>query len=1129
MDERWNRINEVFSAWLDAEPQKQSAFLAEACGSDQELRNEVQALIDAHLESHRFIETSVVRDVALVMAEEEELVEIEPQIGPYKILKEIGRGGMGAVYLATRADQEYKKQVAVKLIKRGMDTEQVLHRFRNERQILANFDHPNIARLLDGGSTSNGLPYFVMEHVEGRPLDVYCDENNLSITKRLELFLQVCAAISYAHRNLVVHRDIKPGNILITSDGVPKLLDFGIAKILQPQSESLATSTGFMPMTPEYASPEQALGENVTTISDVYSLGILLYELLTGHLPYHVTAVPAMEVARIITQTAPRAPSTIVKTAHEDVTPDSVSKCREGTPDRLQRRLRGDLDNIVLMALRKEPNRRYQSVEQFSDDIRRHLDGRPVLARQDTLLYRGTKFILRNKVAAAFATLAILAIVIAGAMRWRTNQQAASFQEFGQEAARMEAIMRYAHLLPLHDTQSERKQVSDRLEQIQKRMQALGSVSYGPGYYSMGRGFVALHKYQDAYDHLNRAWQDHNYRVASVANALGLTLAMLYQEKLSEAEWFYDKEELIQQKKELEKKYRDPALQYIQSGASAAEDPEYIQALIAFLEKRYEEALKQTEIAEQKASWLYEAKILQGQIFKAMGDDQRLIGKTDVAANYYDKARAAFLEASRKGQSDSKVYEGLCGLQSSVLSMQLDEKGSSSETLVQEGVRHCETALQADSKNINANLHAAAIYTDFAYAQYLHGVDPAAATDKAADFARAILKFEPENGLAHQALGNAYKTLGGFVQDHGGNPTQPFDQARTHLEKAIVKMPRNAELLSNLGATYINQSRFKRDTGKDPSSFINKAIESLNQAISLSPANFRYRNNLGIAYSWKGMYEKESGKDPSASYKESILQCKKSVEINPAYVNAYIWAGLTSVRLAYHQMSNGENPIPAVDESIAMRKQALKLDPENAYAYMGLGSCFVLKARYLMRQKKDAAQELQFAREYYQKSISLNDKAVTNYSGLGDLETLSARNAITFKQSPESFLNAAEKILQAGIAIGTDSAECLRFLAVVHLVRAEYLFSLGKSGEPEIALGIKAVDRSLKINPKSADGFINRAELFLQRARMLSGTPRVNAAKEAIASFDQAFQLNPEFRKDYDESWTEANRLARIL
>jgi len=315
----------------------------------------------------------------------------EVRIGPYRVLKELGRGGMGRVYLATRADEQYQKGVAIKVIGADVDRDEVVSRFRRERQILASLDHPNISRFLDGGATPDGRPYFVMEYVDGRAIDQYCDRERLSIPERLKLFRQLCSAVEYAHRNLIVHRDIKPGNILVSTEGVPKLLDFGIAKLVNPRfSGNAGTMTGLV-MTPEYASPEQVRGEPVTTTSDVYSLGVLLYLLLTGHPPYRFKSRQTVDVLRAVCDDEPEKPSTAVgRTQHAGggPKPEDVSLAREENPQQLRRRLSGDLDTMLLKALRKEPSRRYPSVEAFSEDIRRYLEGLPIRARKATFSYR---------------------------------------------------------------------------------------------------------------------------------------------------------------------------------------------------------------------------------------------------------------------------------------------------------------------------------------------------------------------------------------------------------------------------------------------------------------------------------------------------------------------------------------------------------------------------------------------------------------------------------------------------------------------------------------------------------------------------------------------------------------------
>jgi serine/threonine-protein kinase len=426
--ERWLRIEELFEAAVELTPEQRSRYLSEACGNDVALRRQVESLIFSSDDSDKVFEQAIRNAVAHAPAMEASL--IGQHVGPYLIDGELGHGGMGTVYLARRDDEEYKKQVAIKLIRGGIATPDLLRRFRSERQILANLDHPNIARLLDGGTTESGTPYVVMDYVDGEPLDEYCDRSRLTTEARLALFRSVCAAIQYAHQNLVVHRDIKPGNILVTREGQPKLLDFGIAKLLaDDEIQSRAeTKPNIRLMTPEYASPEQVRGDQVTTASDVYSLGVLLYELLSGHRPYRFKSYTPLEVEQAVCSQEPERPSTAVGRDQEvatesgpvKVTAEIVSGKRGTTTDKLRRRLRGDLDNIVLMAMRKEPDRRYASAEQLSEDIRRHLEGLPVLARPSTLGYRTQKFLLRYRAATAAGVLVILVIAaLIGFYTWR--------------------------------------------------------------------------------------------------------------------------------------------------------------------------------------------------------------------------------------------------------------------------------------------------------------------------------------------------------------------------------------------------------------------------------------------------------------------------------------------------------------------------------------------------------------------------------------------------------------------------------------------------------------------------------------------------------------------------------------
>lgn len=400
--ERWQRLKGLFTGALALPPDERASFLAGACANEEALRIEAEALLASHEKAGGFIEPPAAE-------------RPRGRIGPYEIVRELGHGGMGTVVLAVRADDAYRREVAIKVIRRGMDTEDIVRRFRTERQILAGLADPNVAALLDGGTTADGLPYFVMEYVEGEPIDVFCDARRLGVTGRLELFRAVCSAVQYAHRNLVIHRDIKPGNILVTPAGVPKLLDFGLAKILDPSSQGAgATVTQLRILTPAFASPEQVLGGTITTATDVYSLGVLLYVLLSGCRPYGSETTSAEELARAVCETEPPRPSAVA--AREP----SSAAARGTSSERLRRSLAGDLDTIILKALRKEPERRYTSVEQLSEDLRRHLSGRPVSARSDSLWYRAGKFLGRHGLGTAAAA-AVAVLLLVGV--WEINRQ----------------------------------------------------------------------------------------------------------------------------------------------------------------------------------------------------------------------------------------------------------------------------------------------------------------------------------------------------------------------------------------------------------------------------------------------------------------------------------------------------------------------------------------------------------------------------------------------------------------------------------------------------------------------------------------------------------------------------------
>ena len=529
--ERRRQIEDLFEGALAVSTAAREAWLDEHCSADAELRGEVAALLAGHERTHGILDDGGVK---LDLAASFSGPLTDRRIGQYRVRREIGRGGMGVVYLAERDDGQFRQRVAVKVLRDSPDAEELHRRFLGERQILASLSHPNIAQLLDGGVTNGQVPYLVMEYVEGVPITTYCDQRRLSIDARLRLFRDVCTAVHHAHQNLVIHRDIKPGNILVTASGHVTLLDFGIAKLLNPTLGPFATPvtrTAFRPMTPEYASPEQVRGESITTASDVYSLGVVLYELLCGSRPHRATSGGFHELARLVAEQEPERPS--VRVAWQEtqdpvvpgtqrLEPEAVAAARGTTVDRLSRRLRGDLDAIVAMALRKEAARRYGSVDLFWQDLQRHLDGLPVLAHRGSRGYRARKFLARHRIQATAGAL-VAASLIGGTVIAVRQAVVAQDERDRAEQSRAQAENVTDFLVGLFDVMNTRRSrpeavsADDLVRRGAAQAELLGGspLTQARLLEAIGRVYASMGRYTDAHDALRRSL---SVRVAAIGH-----------------------------------------------------------------------------------------------------------------------------------------------------------------------------------------------------------------------------------------------------------------------------------------------------------------------------------------------------------------------------------------------------------------------------------------------------------------------------------------------------------------------------------------------------------------------------------------------------------------------------------
>lgn len=600
-NEQWKRVDEILDAVLECKQEDRSAYLDAACLGETTIREQVEMLMAA---CEQAADSSFLQPISngveggnmlRAMAADLPREQLSPgqRVGNYTIVRPIGRGGMGAVYLAERPFGQFNKPVALKVVKRGMDTDDIVNRFRFERQILARLEHANIARLLDGGVTDDGLPYFVMEYVSGEPIDRYCDERSLSIKERLKLFKTVCEAVQYAHRNLVVHRDLKPGNVLVTSEGEVKLLDFGIAKVLDPTARGDTmplTDARSRHMTPQYAAPEQVRGEPVTTATDVYALGVILYELISGRRPYRFDSRLLSEIEEKICQEVPGRPSTVATRNLTDapMKADEVSRRRSTQPDRLRKLLSGDLDAITLKALKKEPELRYASAGDMAMDINRYQILRPVHAQRDSMRYRISKFVRRYKFTVAAAAIAVMAMVggmITTTWWWQEasiNLKKANIEKEAQiattrymtstlggvdlkkteefELARRMMDQGVSNLYQLNDRPLIQAKVMNALGQVSRNFRLLGLAD------SLHRSALDIQKNQ-----LPRGHED------IIESYNGIGLAYLWNRDLAEAEKIFL--EAIDENPDLPDSYNNMGGRMLMEGRVADAVPYYLEVL----------------------------------------------------------------------------------------------------------------------------------------------------------------------------------------------------------------------------------------------------------------------------------------------------------------------------------------------------------------------------------------------------------------------------------------------------------------------------------------------------------------------------------------------------------------------
>lgn len=829
---KWQHIKEVLSATLDLPADKREEFLARE--RDDEVRAEVERLLAALDEAGDFIDQPLLIERGIAEDDAPDKL-VGSQIKDYLILERLGAGGMGTVYLAERVHSDFTQKVAIKVIKRGMDSEAILKRFATERQILSSLKHPNIAQLIDGGISSDGLSYFVMEYVDGKPLHEFCRTKNIPLEERLEIFRQICSAVDHAHKNLVIHRDLKPTNILVTEDKIPKLLDFGIAKLLaSDDSATTATVTMGKMFTPEYASPEQILGQTVSTSTDVYSLGIILYELLTETRPFDVKGKSYDEIVKCICETEPPKPSETRENIHE------TAQVEPKTVQIPKTKLRGDLDNIILKALRKEPAERYGSVQQFSEDISRFLSGLPVLARRQTLKYRFGKYVKRHRVRVLAAALVLFSLI--GGISISTWQTVVARREREKAEQRFNDVRQLANTI-LFDhyeriknlpgaTEAREKLVSDALGYLDKIAQ---DSSDNP---DLQRELVGAYKRLAEIQGGQGEGGNLGEKGKSRENYLK---ALEIQEMLAERN-----DPTIEDRRTLGSLYLSISELY----KNANEQPiqaEYVERGLNIFKAL--ENVNPNQV--QRASDLAKALWSWANIVRVKGDNKGAIEIYSQAAEIYESLGRGNENPDRHKRNAALTYKNISAI------YHVGKDFQKAAEFAQKALVYDKENADSDPNNVEAQMDLSFTHKSLARA-FDNLNEPEKSTteyQQAIEIQERILSFDPKNEFAAKSLFNSYSGFAEVNRDFGSlaQAEQYYEKSQKMLELYFAKedasfKPVIANHFWSYGNFYLKRAETIKNNSARKLSDLKRAQEKFTDAITIYQT-LQQQNSLDPAYS----------------------------------------------------------------------------------------------------------------------------------------------------------------------------------------------------------------------------------------------------------------------------------------
>ena len=1117
---RWDlleRLEPLLQNTSELSAEEREEFLRRACGDDPLLRAQAEKLLSVAEDPPSFFDhgAQAVAEQALEKLGE----KVEPpffhmpeRLGPYQVVGEIGAGGMSRVYLGERDDGELSLRVAIKVMYTGRARrDEYERRFRAERQILASFDHGNIARVFDGGVMENDRPYLVMEYISGLPLTTYCERHRLGLEQRLELIVQVCSAVQYAHQRLVVHRDLKPSNILVRGDGRVKLLDFGIAKLLdagapgfEPDAEMPMTRTGFMLLTPEYAAPEQLRGQEVTTAVDIYALGALLYELLTGRRPTGSTTEDG----------SVQAPSSALAEARdqaEALDPAAGPATRAITWPAEQ--LQGDLDTVVLKALRGEAHRRYGSARELAEELRRFMAGEPVLARPIGPMEQIRRLARRHRRAIGALCLLVLMVGIVSYLRAGARSEAQAAQRFGQEVERIEAMLQRAYMAPRHDIRPELDEVRQLMAEIRRQLPSADGASRVSAEYALGRGHLSLGEEELARSHLQRAW-DASQEDPRLAYALGLSLSRLYRQSLEELSQIRSPEVREMRRAEIDRQLRDPAVRAMEAAGVGTSHGEYAAASLDFFAGRTERALERLENRSHRESWFYEPDLLAGDIYSELQRTASESGQAQAARQAQEQAAAAYGRVIDVARSDPRGYEGLCNLWSTLLLQRYYTSKEDLPELRREALSACVQAVEVNPDRVQAHLRLGR--TERLWAEHLldQGQDPRALLEIAEQHLQQAIRLAPRDPRPWVVRGAGWRTRATFLGQRGEDPTEAYRTALASYDRAIEIDAEHygAHLSRSLAELHLGD--FERRRGGAAEAHFEHAIASGRRAVEIHPEVAGGYLNLGIAYGQLAGVRRDRSAPARDLFEQAVGSLRRALQIHPQYLIAHFNLGHILIQRGELELASGEDPAASIEAAQGHLGEVLQAWSSYAPILIMHAQAESLAARRAKARNEDPTERIAVAKEWAEKSVEIGVGEPSIFVESARIHLLEAHWSLSSGRSPESAIRRALELLDQGLAVDDRMAVGHQLMAEAHWLRACDSLARSKHALPELAAGLKAARRAIQENPADAESHLQMARLESLRAVVFSDTAEHRAA--AFDALERALELRPDYPEARD-------------